>query len=105
MIGDALAMRWQANASLSLCRKDVGARGAASIFEALKINNTLTRIDLRHNDIGVEGTHGESAGCDLILCPDQLVQVNRALTSLGLAVSNMRTARSAYANTQQTRNS
>ena len=34
---------------------EIGAEGAKAIGEALKVNTSLTEIDLNNNNIGVEG--------------------------------------------------
>ena len=49
--------------SINLSTNNIGAEGAKTIGEALKVNTSLTRIGLNTNNIGTEGAKaiGEAA--------------------------------------------
>ena len=60
--------------SLNLDGNSIGDEGANSLSEALRVNTSLTSLDLRDNSIGDEGAHSLS----------EALRVNTSLTSLDL---------------------
>ena len=64
---------------LNLSYYDLGAEGAKSLSEALKVNTVLTNIDLRSNNIGDEGAKSLSSA----------LKVNTVITTIDLGFNNI----------------
>jgi len=68
--------------SINLSCNGIGAKGAGDLSEALKINASLTSVDLAYNDIGVEGASHLS----------EALKTNASLTSLNLYGNDIKAA-------------
>ena len=66
--------------SLNLSRNSIGDEGANSLSQALRVNTSLTTLNLSYNSIGDEGANFLS----------QALRVNTSLTSLNLSANYIR---------------
>jgi len=65
--------------NLDLSSNNIGASGAASLSDAIKVNTVLTNLDLRFNNIGDSGAASLS----------DAITVNSVLTNLDLRDNEM----------------